>query len=474
MKKLCSLPKKLQLFPGKKYMSKKQAIHIISIGGNVMHSLAIALQEMGIEVTGSDDKIYEPSKSALKARGLLPKQAGWYPEYIHKDLDCVIVGMHAKKDNPELERALQLSLPIHSYPSFLADYCKHKQRIVISGSHGKTTITSMIMHVLKAWGRPFDYVVGGKVPGFSSTIRLSQAPIIVIEGDEYPSSPLDLTPKFLKYKHHIGLISGIALDHINFYSTLDSYVQIFEQFADLTPKAGTLIYNSTDNLATLIGKKNRQDVKSVEYESTKSIIRNGQTCLIHGKQDIPLQVFGAHNMLNIEGACKVLKELSLAKTDFYHYISTFQGAALRLMKIKENTHTSVYLDYAHAPSKVEATTLALKEQFPTRTLTAILELHTFSSLDKHFIPHYAYTLENADTAIVYINPSVLQLRKGYTLTTKDIQSAFKRKDLHFLEKNSDILPLLLKDRQPHMNYLFMSSANFDGLAIEACAEALLS
>ena len=438
-----------------------------------MHSLAISLQETGVEVTGSDDRIYEPSKSALRAADLLPKE-GWHKDRIHRDLDCVIVGMHAKKDNPELQQALKLGLPIYSYPLFLADYCKHKQRIVIGGSHGKTTITSMVMHVLKEWGRDFDYVVGGKVPGFSTTIRLSDAPIIVIEGDEYPSSPLDLTPKFLHYKHHIGLISGIAWDHINFYPTLDSYVQIFEQFADLTPKAGTLIYNSTDDLVTLIGRKTRAGVKSVEYDRPpKSRIENGRTFLLQGRNEMPLEVFGAHNLLNIEGARKVLKEFALPKSEFYSYISTFRGAALRLMKIKESLGCAVYIDYAHAPSKVEATTSALKKQFPTRKLTAILELHTFSSLDKHFIPHYAHALKDADTAIVYVNPEVLKLRKGYTLTEREIQSAFKQQNLHFLQKNSDILPLLLNLRKTHTNYLFMSSANFDGLDFEDCAEVLL-
>lgn len=446
-----------------------ERLHFISIGGSVMHSLAIALAKKGCSITGSDDEIYDPSRSLLAAHGLLPDKMGWHAEKIHRGLDAVILGMHARPDNPELLAARQLGLPIYSFPEFIRQSAEDKQRIVIAGSHGKTTITSMIMHVLQHHGRSFDYLVGAQVPGFDNIVRLSDAPVIVIEGDEYFSSALDHTPKFLKYEHHIGLISGIAWDHINAYNTFDDYVRQFELFADATPKAGTLIFCEDDNLAMMIASNERTDVNQIHYHVPPYEVINNTCYLIANKQRIPLRIFGRHNMLNLNGARMVLQRLGITEEMFYQAIVTFEGARKRLQLLRENRNTAVFVDFAHAPSKVEATTEALKERFRTRKLTACLELHTFSSLNREFIRQYEDTLAAADHACVFYNPNSKKQAAGTAVGTEDIQEAFRYDGLRVFTDTAEMVRYLGSLNWREHNLLMMSSGNFAQLDLNALA-----
>ncbi|MEO1655124.1 MAG: Mur ligase family protein, partial [Bacteroidota bacterium] len=387
-------------------MIQQQHYHFIAIGGVIMHNLAIDAHLKGHQVTGSDDEIYDPSSSRLQEHGLLPLKMGWFPEKIHSDIDAVILGMHALPDNPELLKAQELGLKILSFPEYIYLQSLHKQRIVIAGSHGKSSITAMVMHVLKYNQRDFDYLVGASTPGFSQNIRLSdQAPLIIIEGDEYLSSPLDKTPKFLHYHHHIGLISGISWDHMNVYPTFDEYIAPFEQFADASPKAGILIFSQDDSLASVIGAKERQDVNQIPYQAHPHRILDGTTYLIRkNNEKIPLMVFGEHNLKNISGALEVCRKIGITEDQFYQAISSFSGAAKRLQKVADQHSFKFFIDFAHAPSKVKATTTAVKKQFIDKKLLACLELHTYSSLNKEFIPQYRDSFNAADKAIIYFNP----------------------------------------------------------------------
>lgn len=431
-----------------------------------MHNLAIALKEKGYMVTGSDDEIFEPSRSRLERSGLLPSSYGWNVDRITEDLDAVVLGMHAKADNPELIRAQELGLKIYSYPDYIFENIKDKQRIVIAGSHGKTTITSMILHVLKYHNREFDYVVGAQIEGFDNMVKLSDAPIIVIEGDEYLTSPLDRTPKFLKYQHHIGLISGIEWDHINVYPTLEDYVKQFDYFADATPKAGVLIYCEEDNMATLICNKEREDVQRVEYKEHPSRIENGTTYLLTKNGEVPVQVFGKHNMQNLNGAKEVLKRVGVTADQFYEAIQSFKGAANRLELLKEKGHHAVYKDFAHAPSKLAATTKALKEQYKDRQLVACLELYTFSSLNKAFLSQYQSTFSAADIAIVYFNPKNLVLKNLESFSAEDVKLAFNRNDLLVFTEILELKQYLTSLDWDNKNLLMMSSGKFDGLNLQ--------
>ena len=444
-------------------MHSSQRIHFIAIGGSVMHNLAIALKEKGYKVTGSDDDIFEPSRSRLEKAGILPPSNGWDPNRVTEDLDAVVLGMHAKADNPELIKAQELGLKIYSYPDFIFENIKDKQRIVIAGSHGKTTITSMVLHVLKYHNRAFDYVVGAQIEGFDNMVKLSDAPIIVIEGDEYLTSPLDRTPKFLKYQHHIGLISGIEWDHINVYPTLEDYVKQFDHFADATPKAGTLIYCEEDDMATLICNKEREDVQRVEYKEHPSRIENGTTYLLTENGEVPVKVFGRHNMQNLSGAKEVLKKVGVTSDQFYEAIQTFKGAANRLELLKEKENHAVYKDFAHAPSKLAATTKALKEQYKDRQLVACLELYTFSSLNKAFLAQYQGTFNAADIAIVYYSPKNLVLKNLETFSAEDVKLAFNRSDLLVFTEIIELKQYLMSIDWNNKNLLMMSSGKFDGL-----------
>ena len=443
--------------------SNLNRVHIIAMGGSVMHALAIALKKQGITVTGSDDEFLNPSRSRLEEHGLLPDEEGWFPEKIDSSIDIILLGMHAHEDNPELARAQELNLSILSFPEFILHQAKHKQRIVVAGSHGKTTITSMIMHVLKFHKRKFDYVVGAKVKGFDETVKLSDAPVIIIEGDEYLSSRVDPTPKFLHYHHHIGLISGIAWDHVNVFPTEEEYVHQFDLFADATPKGGSLAYNDEDELAPAIGSKERADVLPLPYTTHQHEIIDGVTYLIDGDKRIKLKIFGKHNLLNLSGAKAILTRLSITKDNFYDAIKSFELPSLRLNVIKSSNNHTIFRDYAHAPSKVEATAIAVKSQFPDRDLLGVFELHTYSSLNKDFFSRYANTLKYCNEAIVYYNPKAVTQKKLATFEPQDVKDAFKHPHLTVINDVNELENTLKEIELVDKNVLLMSSANFGGL-----------
>jgi len=446
-----------------------EKVHFIAIGGSVMHSLAIALKMKGLDVTGSDDNIYDPSKQRLGEHGLLPETYGWDDTRITKDLDAVILGMHAKDDNPELIKARKLGLPIYSFPEYIRKQSDDKQRIVIAGSHGKTTITAMIMHVLNYAKRDFDFVVGAYLEGFPNIVKLSDAPIIIIEGDEYFSSALDKTPKFLNYEHHLGLISGISWDHINAFKTVDDYVKQFEIFADATPKSGTLIFCEEDDMAMVIASNQRTDVVQLHYAIHPYVIKNEVTYLKTANGLVPVKIFGQHNMLNLNGARKLLSRIGVTDEMFYEAISSFEGASKRLQLVKENKSTTVFLDFAHAPSKVEATTSAIKERYAHRHLVACLELHTFSSLNKNFITNYQDTLQQADEACIYYNPHNNKQTDESKIEIEDVENAFNFHGLKVFTEIENLEDFLLKKNWKDTNLLLMSSGNFGNMDLKSIA-----
>lgn len=455
---------------------KTQKIHFIAIGGSVMHNLAVALKKAGHEVTGSDDEIVDPSRSTLEAHGLLPAKNGWDPSKVHAALDVVILGMHAKKDNPELLKAQELGLKIVSFPEYIYQRSQDKQRIVVAGSHGKTTITAMIIHVLNFYKRKFDYVIGARVPGVEYTVRLTDdAPIIVIEGDEYLSSPLDPTPKFLRYQHHIGIISGIAWDHANVFPSEEEYVKQFDLFADQTPKGGILIYCEQDPMALMIGKKERTDVSEITYKShPQTSDNNGQFFITNGKEKYPVKIFGSHNFQNLSAAKEALKKIGISQEQFFEAIVTFTGAAGRLEKINENHATVVFKDFAHAPSKVRATVKAVKEIYPSRDLVACFELHTFSSLNKKFIPQYKDSLKSVQVPVVYFNPEKVKDKNLEPLSEQDIKNAFANPALSVFTDVAKLQDFLFQQSWKNKNLLLMSSGNFGGLNLAALSDKILS
>ena len=456
--------------------SSLHKMHFISIGGSVMHNLAIELHLKGFIVTGSDDEIYEPSSSRLAQYDLLPAVTGWFPEKITSDLEAVILGMHARQDNPELAKAKELGIKVYSYPEYIFEQSQNKQRVVIAGSHGKTTITSMILHVLKYNNRNFNYLVGAQIEGFDNMVKLSEhAPLIVIEGDEYFTSPLDPTPKFIHYQPHIALISGIAWDHYNVFPTWELYVKQFELLADSLPKAGAIIFDETDDMLDVIGQKGRPDVSSTPYNVHPHRIEDNRTILITAEQgEVPVLVFGSHNMKNISGAREVCERLGLTDEQFYQAIRTFKGASKRLELLGTNESVNVYRDFAHAPSKVEATTNALKEQFPERTLVACAELHTFSSLNKGFLSQYRRKLKAADVAVVYFNPLTLEHKRLESLSEEDIKAAFKRDDLKVFTNSSELETFLKSLTWKDANLLMMSSGTFGDLDLKKLAADILA
>lgn len=454
---------------------KKEKIHFIAIGGSVMHNLAIALKQAGHEVTGSDDEIFEPSRSLLAKHGLLPTYNGWNAEALDKSIDIVMLGMHASKDNPELLKAQSLGLKILSFPDYIYERSRNKQRVVIAGSHGKTTITAIIIHVLNYFKRDFDYVIGARVRGIEQTVKLSDAPVIIIEGDEYLASARDPSPKFLKYQHHIGLISGIAWDHANVFPTEEEYVRQFDLFADQTPKGGILIYCEQDSMALIIGKKERADVTEIAYKShSHASDNNGHFFLSDGKNRYPIKLFGSHNYQNLSGAKEVLKRIGITNEQFFEAISSFEGAAGRLEVIKENTSATVYKDFAHAPSKVKATVKAVKEIYPSRDLLACVELHTYSSLNKKFLPQYKDSLKNAQVPVVYFNPEKLKAKKLEPLAEADIKAAFANQQIRIFDNSQKLESFLLEQSWKNKNLLMMSSGNFGGIDIAQLSEKILS
>lgn len=453
--------------------SKYNKIHFIAIGGSVMHNLAIALKNKGLAISGSDDEIFEPSLSNLKSQGLLPEAFGWFPERITKSLDAIVLGMHARLDNPELLKAQELGIKIFSYPEFIFEQAKNKQRVVVAGSHGKTTVTAMIMHALKYAKKDFDYLVGAKVEGFDTQVKISHAPLMILEGDEYLSSPLDKTPKFIRYNHNIGVITGIAWDHINVFATADEYVKQFDLFADNTPKAGALIYSEEDSLANIICSRERDDVTRVEYKAHPHKVEYGAFTLKTDHENLPVKVFGKHNMQNISAALHTVKRLGVTPEQFYESIRTFKGAANRLELLQKNSKTAVYKDFAHAPSKVTATTKAMKELDKNTKLVACLELHTFSSLNKQFIGQYKNALAAADEALVYYNPHTVAHKKLEPLSEEDIAKAFNRKDIKIYTDSEKLKADLLNRSWASTNLLLMSSGNFNNLNLNELAKSIV-
>lgn len=439
-------------------------IHFISIGGSAMHNLALALQAKGDHITGSDDAIFEPSRSRLEKAGLLPAEMGWFPEKIDPSLDVIILGMHAKADNPELLKAQELGLTIYSYPEFLYEHAKNKTRVVIGGSHGKTTITSMILHVLKYHQIEVDFMVGAQLEGFDRMVHLtSENEIIVLEGDEYLSSPVDLRPKFHLYRANIALISGIAWDHINVFPTYENYVGQFSTFLDTMVKGGTIVYNEEDAEVKRVVEESSNQVKKYPYGTPDFRIENGMTLLETPEGEIPLEVFGQHNLQNLEGARAICFHLGVGEEEFYEAIADFKGASKRLEKIGENESTVIYKDFAHSPSKVEATTRAVKEQYPDRTLLACLELHTYSSLNQNFLKEYKGTLDPADEALVFYSPHAVEIKRLKEIGKEEIEKAFERKDLLIYTEPASFKSFLFSQDLKDKVILLMSSGNYGGL-----------
>ncbi len=439
-----------------------------------MHNLALALLEKGYLVTGSDDEIYEPSKSRLQKAGILPDSQGWFPEKIHSQLDGIILGMHARIDNPELLRAQELGIPVYSFPEFIFNQCQDKKRVVIAGSHGKTSITSMILHVLKDQGIDFDYLVGAQIEGFDLMVRLSEAPIIVIEGDEYLTSPLDRTPKFFHYQHDILLVSGIAWDHFNVFPDFEDYKNQFSLLMDRTPATGSLIYCSTDTLVKEAAEKCQGQGKKIGYQAHPSQITDGKTSLITPNGEVEIGIFGEHNLQNLQGALHICEELGLSRENFYASIQNFKGAAKRQEILVQHDSGVLFRDFAHAPSKLKATVNAVKKQFPERKLLAIQELHTYSSLNKAFLPNYAHSMDLADTAVIYLNPHAVALKKLELMSEEMLREGFQRKDLILFTDSTDLSEFLLTQVYADTNLLLMSSGNYDNLNLEPLKQKFLS
>jgi len=448
-------------------------IHFISIGGSAMHNLALALHEKGDHITGSDDAIFEPSKSRLAAKGLLPESMGWFPEKVHPKLDAIILGMHAKADNPELIKAQELGITIYSYPEFLYEHAKNKTRVVIGGSHGKTTITSMILHVLKYHEVEVDFMVGAQLDGFDRMVHLTtENEIIVLEGDEYLSSPIDLRPKFHLYKANIALLSGIAWDHINVFPTFENYVDQFRIFVDTMIKGGMMVYNSEDDVVRQVVEETSNQIKTDPYKTPVYRIENGHTVLDTAEGEVPLEIFGKHNLQNLEGARSICFHLGIGEEDFYEAIADFKGASKRLEKIAENSQTAVFKDFAHSPSKVEATTNAVKEQYANRKLLACLELHTYSSLNEDFLKEYVGTLDKADEAVVFYSPHAVKIKRLKEVSQEQIARAFKRDDLVIYTDPKEFKEFLFSQNLADTTLLLMSSGNYGGLDFEEVKELL--
>ncbi len=442
-------------------------IHFIAIGGSAMHNLAIALHNKGYQITGSDDTIHDPSKSRLKKYGLLPEEFGWFPEKITENIDVVILGMHAKADNPELKKATDLGLKIYSYPEFLYEQSKDKTRVVIGGSHGKTTITSMILHVLNYHDREVDYMVGAQLDGFETMVHLTQEnEFIVLEGDEYLSSPIDRRPKFHLYKPNIALLSGIAWDHINVFPTFENYVEQFSIFTDSLVNGGIMVYNETDSQVKNVVENSENSLKKYPYTTPAYFIDNGTTYLETNEGDLPLEIFGNHNLENLAGAKWICQHMGIDEDDFYEAIATFKGASKRLEKIAETNNTVIFKDFAHSPSKVAATTKAVKEQYNQRTVFACLELHTYSSLNAQFLEEYKGALDAADKAVVFYSPHAVEIKKLDAVSKEQIANAFERDDLIIYTNPKEFKDYLFQQNLENSALLLMSSGNYGGLDFE--------
>ena len=439
-------------------------IHFIAIGGAAMHNLALALHLKGDTITGSDDEIFDPSKSRLSAHGILPKAFGWFPEKITTQLDAIVLGMHAKADNPELLKAQELGLKIYSYPEFLYEQSKFKTRVVIGGSHGKTTITSMILHVMHYFNRDLDYMVGAQLEGFDVMVKLTDDnDFIILEGDEYLSSPIDRRPKFHLYKPNIALLSGIAWDHINVFPTWKNYVEQFRVFVDSIVEGGSITYNIEDVEVKKVVEGSENTIRKFPYQTPEYKVENGITILETEEGAMPIEIFGKHNLNNLAGAKWICQQMGIDENDFYEAISSFQGASKRLEKITETENCVAYKDFAHSPSKVLATTNALKNQFPNRKLIACLELHTYSSLNPEFLNEYKGTLDAADVAVVFYSPHALEIKKLKVISQQQIADAFQRDDLIIYTNPIAFKDFLFSQQFNDISLLLMSSGNYGGL-----------
>ncbi len=449
-------------------------VHFISIGGSVMHQLAIALQGKGYQVTGTDDEIFEPALTHLRDKGLLPSTFGWQPDLITPDLDAVILGMHAKADNPELIKAQELGLSIYSFPEYIFHESQQKKRVVVGGSHGKTTTTSMIMHVLKTCHQDFDYLVGAKLAGFDQSVKVTNAPTIVCEGDEYLASALLRQPKFHFLFPHVAILTGIAWDHINVFPTFEFYLEQFVIFMNKIEVGGVLIYNETDEVLNKLVLSNKRDnIRYIPYKVPAHQISNGQTYITLDGAEGPLSVFGDHNLLNMQAAYYACAELGITAQDFVHAMAKFTGASKRLELLASNEHCNIYRDFAHAPSKVIATIEAVKQQFPSRKLIGVLELHTYSSLNKEFMHQYKGALEKTDTAVVFYSKHALQIKGLPELPESYVVEGFDKNGLLVMTDKTALEDWLRAQDYSNTNLVLMSSGNYDGIDLPSFAPTLI-
>ncbi|MCB9193736.1 MAG: peptidoglycan synthetase [Flavobacteriales bacterium] len=450
-------------------------VHFIAIGGSAMHNLAIALHRKGYEVTGSDDEIFEPSRSRLENLGLLPDKLGWDPFRIDPGLNAVILGMHARVDNPELVRAQELGIPIFSYPGYFHEQTRDKTRVVIGGSHGKTTITSMIIHVLRQEGVELDYLVGAQLEGFDCMVRSSpDSKVAIIEGDEYLASALEPVPKFHLYHPDIALISGIAWDHVNVFRTFADYVAQFRGFIERVEPGGVLVFCAEDPVVKELAREVRPDLAKVPYGTPAHRVVDGITYLVTPSGDVQLKVFGRHNLQNLEGARHICHRLGIGDRAFHQAIASFTGAARRLQKLAEVPGRVVFKDFAHSPSKLKATVEAVREQYPDRDLIACMELHTFSSLSDGFMDQYAHAMDRACTAIVLYDPHAVALKRLPAVPPERIRAAFSRDDLQVVTDPVALIGAVRKATTDRSVLLMMSSGNFGGVDLEALAEAFIA
>lgn len=447
-------------------------VHFIAIGGSVMHQLALALSRKGYEVTGSDDEIFEPARGNLQSQGILPPEEGWFPEKIDAGIKAIILGMHARADNPELQKARELNLPVYSFPEYIYQESRNKKRIVVGGSHGKTTTTSMIMHVLQHSGMPFDYLVGARLEGFSQSVNITDAPVVVCEGDEYPASVLEKRPKFHFLFPHIAILTGIAWDHINVFPTFDIYLEQFRIFLDKIEPGGVLIYNETDPVLQKLVNEHPADIRKIPYGLPYHNIYEGQTVLSIGEARGAIKVFGNHNLLNIHAAYLACKELGVDAKEFVTAIASFTGASKRLELLATNAHTNVYRDFAHAPSKVKATIEAVKQQFPERRLIGALELHTYSSLNEQFMQEYAGAMDKADEAAVFYSKHALELKRMPDLAPETVKQGFGKQNLQVFNSKEELENWLRSRSYDQANLVLMSSGNYDGLDVTTFAHQI--
>ena len=448
-------------------------IHFIAIGGSAMHNLALALHHKGYSISGSDDVIFEPSKSRLENAGLCPEHFGWFPEKILPELDAVILGMHAKPENPELKRAQELGLKIYSYPEFLYEQSKNKTRVVIGGSHGKTTITSMILHVLNYHNIEVDYMVGAQLDGFERMVHLTEEnDFIVLEGDEYLSSPIDRRPKFHLYQPNIALLSGIAWDHINVFPTYENYVEQFAIFVESIVKGGSITYNTEDAEVKRLVESSQNAIRKFPYVTPKYTVEKGQTYLDSPEGDMPVEIFGKHNLSNLAGAKWICQNMGVDEDDFYLAIASFKGASKRLEKIATGKSSTLFKDFAHSPSKVAATTAAVKEQFADRKVIACLELHTYSSFNPEFLKEYKGALDKADIAAVFYLPESVKIKKLKEVTPEQIINAFERSDLKIFTSAEAFKDFVFQQDFEEAVLLLMSSGNYGGLDLTKLKEVV--